>query len=135
MQLIWGTAPASGAPTRRPRRVAVARAESLPGASSRLPPKVSGEGASHGARGGRAPLPLIRYGSGRASMTPRDRVLSTLARQPIDRTPRLLYEEAIGYTPPIERLLREKCDECEEQAGRERRAGHGLKPGTGNPKE
>ena len=42
-------------------------------------------------------------------MTPHYRVLSTLARQPVDRTPRLLYEEAIGYTPPIERLLREKC--------------------------
>ena len=42
-------------------------------------------------------------------MTSRDRVLSTLARRPIDRTPRLLYEEAIGYTPPIERLLRGKC--------------------------
>src|ERR1019366_8589224 len=68
-------------------------------------------------------------------MTSRDRVLSTLARQPIDRTPRLLYEEAIGYTPPIERLLREKCDECEEQAGRERRAGHGVEPGNGDPKE
>lgn len=42
-------------------------------------------------------------------MTSRERVLSTLARQPIDRIPRLLYEEAIGYTPPIERLLRAKC--------------------------
>ena len=38
-------------------------------------------------------------------MTSRERVLSALARRPIDRTPRLLYEEAIGYTPPIERLL------------------------------
>ncbi len=42
-------------------------------------------------------------------MTSRERVLSTLARRPIDRTPRLLYEEAIGYTPPIERLLGERC--------------------------
>ena len=42
-------------------------------------------------------------------MTSRERVLSTLARRAIDRTPRLLYEEAIGYTPPIERLLRQKC--------------------------
>ena len=42
-------------------------------------------------------------------MTSRERVLGALARRPIDRTPRLLYEEAIGYTPPIERLLREKC--------------------------
>jgi uroporphyrinogen decarboxylase len=42
-------------------------------------------------------------------MTSRERVLHALARRPTDRTPRLLYEEAIGYTPPIERLLREKC--------------------------
>jgi uroporphyrinogen decarboxylase len=42
-------------------------------------------------------------------MTSRERVLAALARRPIDRTPRLLYEEAIGYTPPIERLLREQC--------------------------
>ena len=42
-------------------------------------------------------------------MTSRERVLSALARRPIDRMPRLLYEEAIGYTPPIERLLRERC--------------------------
>jgi uroporphyrinogen decarboxylase len=42
-------------------------------------------------------------------MTSHERVLGALARRPIDRTPRLLYEEAIGYTPPIERLLREKC--------------------------
>lgn len=32
-----------------------------------------------------------------------------MARQPTDRVPRLLYEEAIGYTPPIARLLRERC--------------------------
>jgi uroporphyrinogen decarboxylase len=42
-------------------------------------------------------------------MTSRERVLSALARRRTDRTPRLLYEEAIGYTPPIERLLRERC--------------------------
>ena len=42
-------------------------------------------------------------------MTSHERVLSALARRAIDRTPRLLYEEAIGYTPPIERLLRQKC--------------------------
>ena len=42
-------------------------------------------------------------------MTSRERVLSALARRAVDRTPRLLYEEAIGYTPPIEKLLREKC--------------------------
>src|ERR1035441_6216021 len=62
MQLYWGTAPASDAPTRRPRRVAQAGAESLNGVSLRLPPKVAGEGASHHARGGRAPLLLYRYG-------------------------------------------------------------------------
>lgn len=32
-----------------------------------------------------------------------------MGRQPTDRVPRLLYEEAIGYTPPIERLLRTHC--------------------------
>jgi len=42
-------------------------------------------------------------------MTSRERVLTALAHQPTDRVPRLLYEEAIGYTPPIERLLREHC--------------------------
>ena len=42
-------------------------------------------------------------------MTSRERVLGALARRPTDRTPRLLYEEAIGYTPPIEKLLRERC--------------------------
>lgn len=42
-------------------------------------------------------------------MTSRQRVLASLARQPIDRVPRLLYEEVIGYTPPIERLLQTHC--------------------------
>ncbi len=42
-------------------------------------------------------------------MTSRERVLAALAHRPTDRVPRLLYEEAIGYTPPIERLLGEKC--------------------------
>jgi uroporphyrinogen decarboxylase len=42
-------------------------------------------------------------------MTSRARVLAALAKEPTDRVPRLLYEEAIGYTPPIERLLRERC--------------------------
>ena len=70
----WGTAPASGAPTRRPRRVAVARAEPLRGVLSQPPPKVTGEGASHNARGGRGPLPRNRHGLGRrtkAQTTPR----------------------------------------------------------------
>jgi uroporphyrinogen decarboxylase len=35
--------------------------------------------------------------------------LTALAHQPTDRVPRLLYEEAIGYTPPIETLLRQHC--------------------------
>jgi uroporphyrinogen decarboxylase len=42
-------------------------------------------------------------------MTSRERVLACLAHQPTDRVPRLLYEEAIGYTPPIEKMLRLKC--------------------------
>ncbi|MHB1034837.1 MAG: uroporphyrinogen decarboxylase family protein [Pirellulales bacterium] len=42
-------------------------------------------------------------------MTCRDRVLAALAHQPTDRVPRLLYEEVIGYTPSVERMLREKC--------------------------
>src|SRR3990172_2490444 len=42
-------------------------------------------------------------------MTSRERVLTALAHQPTDRVPRLLYEEAIGYTPSVERLLRERC--------------------------
>lgn len=42
-------------------------------------------------------------------MTSRERVLTALAHQTTDRVPRLLYEEAIGYTPPVGRLLREKC--------------------------
>lgn len=42
-------------------------------------------------------------------MTSRERVRAALAHQPTDRVPRLLYEEAIGYTPPIRRLLEERC--------------------------
>lgn len=42
-------------------------------------------------------------------MTSRERVLAALAHQATDRVPRLLYEEAIGYTPPVERLLSGKC--------------------------
>lgn len=42
-------------------------------------------------------------------MTARERVRAALARQPTDRVPRLLYEEAIGYTPPIAQLLRQHC--------------------------
>ncbi len=46
-------------------------------------------------------------------MTSRERVLAALAHRRTDRVPRLLYEEAIGYTPPVERLLREKCGPLE----------------------
>lgn len=42
-------------------------------------------------------------------MTSRERVLTALAHQPTDRVPRLLYEEVIGYTKPIEKLLGEHC--------------------------
>lgn len=42
-------------------------------------------------------------------MTSRERVRAALAHRPTDRVPRLLYEEAIGYTPRIEQLLREHC--------------------------
>ena len=42
-------------------------------------------------------------------MTSRERVLTALAHRTTDRIPRLLYEEVIGYTPPIERLLNEHC--------------------------
>lgn len=42
-------------------------------------------------------------------MTSRERVLAALAHQPTDRVPRLLYEEAIGYTPPIAALLQAHC--------------------------
>ena len=62
MQLVLGTAPASGAPTRRPRRVGGTHMESPNSELLWPPPNVSGEGASHNARGGRAPLPLHRYG-------------------------------------------------------------------------
>ena len=42
-------------------------------------------------------------------MTSRERVLTALAHKPTDRVPRLLYEEVIGYTPPVERLLVAHC--------------------------
>jgi uroporphyrinogen decarboxylase len=42
-------------------------------------------------------------------MTSRERVRAALAHQTTDRVPRLLYEEAIGYTPAIERLLAARC--------------------------
>ncbi|MCX7887382.1 MAG: hypothetical protein N3B01_09055 [Verrucomicrobiae bacterium] len=42
-------------------------------------------------------------------MTALQRVRTALAHRQPDRVPRLLYEEVIGYTPPIERLLRQRC--------------------------
>ena len=62
MQLVPGTAPASGASTRRPRPVAAAPADSPNSVLSQPASKVAGEGASHDARGGRAPLQLHRSG-------------------------------------------------------------------------
>jgi hypothetical protein len=63
MWLETGSTPAPGVPTRRPRRVATTLRESLNGESIRVAQKVTGEGASHGARGGRAPLSLNCHGS------------------------------------------------------------------------
>ncbi len=42
-------------------------------------------------------------------MTSRERVLAGLCHRQPDRGPRWLYEEAIGSTPPVERLLRQHC--------------------------
>ena len=62
MQLEMGSTPAPGVASRRPRRVAGPRAESLSGESVRGAEKVTGEGASHDARGGRAPPLQHSYG-------------------------------------------------------------------------
>jgi hypothetical protein len=62
MQLKMGSTPASGVVARRPRRVARTRSESPNGESVRAAQKVTGEGASHSARGGRAPLQPNEYG-------------------------------------------------------------------------
>ena len=56
MQLELGSTPAPGVPNRRPRRVPPASAESLKGEFSLRATNVTGEGTSHGARGGRGPL-------------------------------------------------------------------------------
>ena len=64
MQLELGSTPAPGVASRRPRRVAGPRAESLNGGSVQGAQKVTGEGASHDARGGRAPPLQHRYGLG-----------------------------------------------------------------------
>jgi len=55
MRLVLGSTPAPGVASRRPRRVAGPGAESLRSASVRGTAKATGEGASHDARGGRAP--------------------------------------------------------------------------------
>ena len=62
MQLEVGSTPAPGVAARRPRRVAATLGESLNDEYVRAAWKVTGEGASHGTRGGRAPLPPNRYG-------------------------------------------------------------------------
>jgi hypothetical protein len=63
MQLEMGSTPAPGVATRRPRRVASTLGEPLNSEYVGAAGKVAGEGASHGARGGRAPLSLNGYGS------------------------------------------------------------------------
>jgi hypothetical protein len=50
-----GSTPAPGVASRRPRRVAGPRAESLSSESVQGAEQVTGEGANHDARGGRAP--------------------------------------------------------------------------------
>ena len=57
------TAPTSGAPAQPPRQVAEERKAAPPAVSSRPTKKVSGEGASPSARGGRAPQLLSRHSS------------------------------------------------------------------------
>jgi len=57
MQLEMGSTPAPGVASRRPRRLAGPRAESLSSESVQAAEQVTGEGASPDARGGRA-LPL-----------------------------------------------------------------------------
>jgi hypothetical protein len=69
MQLEMGSTPAPGVGSRRPRRVAGPRAESLCSESVRGAEKVTGEGASHDARGGRAPPLQHRYGLGKKGAT------------------------------------------------------------------
>ena len=56
-----GSAPASGAPIRRTRRMGEARQASPNGVTCLRISNVVGEGASHNARGGRGPLQLHGY--------------------------------------------------------------------------
>jgi len=62
MQLEMGSTPAPGVASRRPRRVAGPRAWSLRSEFVRGAEQVTGGGASHDARGGRAPLLHHSYG-------------------------------------------------------------------------
>jgi len=57
-----GSTPAPVVPTRRPRRVASPPLEPLTSEFAWTAQEMTGEGASHGARGERAPLP--DHGSG-----------------------------------------------------------------------
>jgi len=65
MQLEMGSTPAPGVASRCPRRVAGPRADPLSSESIRGTARVTGEGASHDARGGRAPPLQHGYGAGR----------------------------------------------------------------------
>ena len=80
MHLKMGSTPASGVIARRPRRVARTPAESPNSESARAAHKVTGEGASHGARGGRAPLSLNKHGLGTMADDARDHKGVTAAR-------------------------------------------------------
>jgi hypothetical protein len=62
MRVEMGSTPAPGVASRRPRRVAGPRAELLNGEFVREAQKVTGEGASHDARDGRAPRLQHGYG-------------------------------------------------------------------------
>jgi len=64
MELEMGSTPAPGVASRRPRRVAGPCAESQASGSVREAEKVTGEGANHDTRGGRAPLLQHSYGPG-----------------------------------------------------------------------
>ena len=61
MQLGMGSTPAPGVASRRPCRVACLRGKQPNGESGAAARIVTGEGASHDARGGRAPLHLHSY--------------------------------------------------------------------------
>jgi hypothetical protein len=62
MHLEMGSTTTPGVASRRPCRVAGPRTESLDGESVRGAEKVTGEGARHDARGGRAPPVEHSYG-------------------------------------------------------------------------